>query len=358
MIAIAEAKAPTYNLDAIPADRGAQAAAFARTKMHLWFMGEIHRTVTDVARDTHNALMTIGDRPVELSDMGAVGAVFARSWEDWIQWYTKTIHSMIGQAAAVSYGPVALIHDRDVLPYKDAGDVLEVVRPPIQPPDHGALELLRQVRTKAIEPRVYDRTGLSGRIWRLDRATRKQIDTGLAKAVANGMTPWDTSKLVEGYLGAGRDCPRWTSARLSQANPLTIVKGDPTGLIRGGRCNGQGVAYNALRLARTELQYSANLMTQELHKLNPWVEAEMVNLSPNHPKPDICDDVAGGGELGNGIYPIGDISLPLHPNCLCYLSAELIDPETFNKLMRDYLRGGSPAWPAMGNWASFVGGSI
>ena len=68
--------------------------------------------------------------------------------------------------------------------------------------------------------------------------------------------------------------------------------------------------------------------------------------------------MAGGGENGDGIYPIGEISYPLHPHCLCYISAVTVDPATFNRLMRGYLRSGSSAWPAMGGWTSFVGGSL
>lgn len=358
---ILEAQDPTYDLDGITWQDAPAASAFALVKMHLWTMGEIHRTLAEVGKETRADLDRIGDRPLELGDIGPIYAAFVARWTRWIEWYADTLFRLIGQAAAVKYAPAALAHDAIILPFKPEADLEEVVRPPITSPDMGALELVNYVRRETMAPRVYDQTGLSGRIWRLDNQTRSQINATLNQAVANQWTPWQTAEAVEGFLGFGADCPRWTRARISATNPVLIAQGDRTGLVSGGACRSQGVAYNALRLSRTELQYAANLMTQELHRLSPWVEAERVNLSPQHPRPDICDDVAGGGETGDGIYPIGDISLPLHPHCLCYFTAELIDPRQFNRLMRDYLRagaGGSSRWPSMGGWASFVGGSL
>jgi len=63
-------------------------------------------------------------------------------------------------------------------------------------------------------------------------------------------------------------------------------------------------------------------------------------LSPAHAVPDECDDVASGGENGDGIYPQGEIDLPLHPNCICYSdAANVMKPEDFADRLGDWVDG-------------------
>ena len=62
-------------------------------------------------------------------------------------------------------------------------------------------------------------------------------------------------------------------------------------------CAGQGVAYNALRLARNEIQVAHGLATDSLFAKMPWVEKEAINLSPSHPAIGCaCEDVVVNGE--------------------------------------------------------------
>jgi hypothetical protein len=136
-----------------------------------------------------------------------------------------------------------------------------------------------------------------------------------------------------------------------------IAAGDTTGLFTGSECQSQGVAYNALRLARNEMQTALNIANDTLMQASPWVEGEQIVLSAEHPKPDQCDDVAGGGENNDGTYPKGTITLPLHVLCLCYKLAVMMDRAVFNNKLKGWLKGGE-SWPAMKDYNTFIGGTL
>jgi hypothetical protein len=54
---------------------------------------------------------------------------------------------------------------------------------------------------------------------------------------------------------------------------------------------------------------------------HPETEAIKWNLNPAHPKPDICDTLAGNDMgLGAGVYYVGYVPMIPHPNCGCFTS--------------------------------------
>ena len=142
---------------------------------------------------------------------------------------------------------------------------------------------------------------------------------------------WALTPTVPG--GRARGFTRWTRPQ----SPLAIQPG----LYSGSACAGQGVAYNALRMARTEIQYVHGQATDYAMAKMPWIDEERIYLSRAHPEPDICDDVVNGGRGGKGIYPVGTIVLPLHPHCLCGKEALQPDPASFVKDLRAWMQGGS-----------------
>jgi hypothetical protein len=198
---------------------------------------------------------------------------------------------------------------------------------------------------------------LSGRIWKWDRESREGINRVLMDGIANQKSAWDIAKNLEQYLGANEDCPRWTSTRLHGRTKKEIAAGDTGGLLSGNACDGSGVSYNALRLARTEIQKAHTLATDRIMAAQPWVEKEKVHLSAAHPETDICDDVVGGGEKGEGVYDVGTIELPLHPNCLCYKTAVLMDEKDFTSQMNGWLRG-TTTWSEMDEYEAAIGGQL
>lgn len=157
--------------------------------------------------------------------------------------------------------------------------------------------------------------GLSNKIWQTSQEARNGVNRVLFSGVQNGKSAYDIAKDLEQYLGPGQDCPRWTRTRLYNRTKKQIAAGDRGGLITGNPCGSKGVAYKALRVARTEVQRVHNEATTQAMRDLPWVEEEQINLSPAHPVEDICDDIIARGRDGKGIYPIGEIKLPIHPNC-------------------------------------------
>ncbi len=197
---------------------------------------------------------------------------------------------------------------------------------------------------------------LSQRLWRLEHESLEGIQAVIFNGLANQRSAWDMARDLEQYLGANSRCPRWAHARL-RLTKADIAAGNRTGLLSGADCAGQGVAYNALRLARNEIQIVHHLATDTLLESMPFVLRERVLLSPDHPKRDICDDVTSGGENGDGVYPKGEVHLPLHVQCLCFKTAVLMDETEFTGRLRGWMQG-TEAWAEMDAYAELVGGEI
>lgn len=83
----------------------------------------------------------------------------------------------------------------------------------------------------------------------------------------------------------------------------------------------------ALRVMRTELNRAHGEAYRQGAGRHPDVIGERFVLSPNHPKPDICDEYARADQygLGPGVYPVGKAPWPAHPNTMSYLEAVFRD---------------------------------
>ena len=97
-----------------------------------------------------------------------------------------------------------------------------------------------------------------------------------------------------------------------------------------------GVSYAAKRLGRTELNnaFHATAVTEAIE--NPYVTGMQWNLSGSHPKPDECNEYAEqvhyrGGEPG--VYKPEQVPAKPHPNCLCFMTPEVVDEDEFVALL-------------------------
>jgi hypothetical protein len=187
--------------------------------------------------------------------------------------------------------------------------------------------------TAASERTMPDRLTLSQRVWRLETGGLQQIQGTLAGAYAARTNAWDLARQLEGQLGANQDLPRWSSTRLYRMTPSERAASE-RGLLRGTENLGRGVAYNALRLARTEIQYANHAVSTEIARRSPWVTGRYVRLSPSHPQIDICDQYASGGP-----YPKTDEILPLHPQCMCRYENEVIGDADFANQVKGWVQG-------------------
>lgn len=198
---------------------------------------------------------------------------------------------------------------------------------------------------KAASERTYsDRLALSDRIWRLRNGGLAQIRGTLALAMTERTNAYTLAQKLEGVLGVDQDLPRWSWERLYQMTAAERAASSE-GLLQGTQNRSKGVAYNALRLARTELQFANHAVTTEIARRSPWITGRFVRLSPAHPQIDICDEYAGGGP-----YAVGDEILPLHPHCLCYYEEQMTDQAAFVDQVRGWVAGDNDYLDEYAGW--------
>ncbi len=360
---LVEAATDTITLADVPSEQVHEAARAALMRLHLYILGETHQYLLDVGTAVSDTLQgqELNGYTASLVLQNGLAA-----WDEFINRYTELLARGQMVAASIPFGVWAVLHDTYVRPQIEVQEssfarmiaadfwrniLLERIDP----------DVLFQPQLRAIVDAANQRTwedglNLSRRIWNLDAYGRAGLNTAVSSALSEGKSAWELAEDVEQFLGAGRNCPRWARARL-RLTKREIGLGDRTGLHTGRECNGRGVSYNAMRLARTEIQAIYNTATVANFQRMPFVEMEQIHLSAEHPKPDICDDVVNGGEDGDGVYEVGDIALPLHPNCLCYRTAVLMDETEFVRKLRGWMQGRSQ-WPAMDEYQTAVGGEL
>lgn len=337
----------------------------ALMRLHLKLTGDVHGWLADCGQQLRQQVLALAGDDGQLGPLA--GAVLAeRSSQAWGEAFGRIRQRLEAgrkQAALLGFASLAYWHGRLL-----GGEVSEALRQAGKrrwaeagPPVIGVEPLAffqpqMDEILAATADRVYgDGFKLSQRIWHLDETSRAGIQQIIASGIASGNSAWNIAPQLEQYLGAGSDCPRWTRDRLFGLTKSDIAAGDRTGLLSGQPCGSSGVAYSALRLARNEIQIAHAAATDAIMARQPWVEAERVHLSPSHPPIGcICEEVTEGGANGNGVYPKGEIVLPLHVQCLCYKTAELMNDDEFVGRLRGWMTG-SEAWPEMNSYAGWVG---
>lgn len=185
--------------------------------------------------------------------------------------------------------------------------------------------LIKSMRDAVFKRRYADGHNLSDRIWNMAAISEREILGRVNAAISKGTSAVELSKSVRQFLF--QPGPAWT----------TGIKASVTG--RGS------MAYNALRLARTEIN-NAYKTAQTLQAQNsPLVVGIKWNLSGSHPTdwpvsamykgyPEICDYFAEDDHhgLGPGVFPKDDV-WETHPNCLCHLTDVLAPPEQLEELL-------------------------
>jgi hypothetical protein len=341
-------------LDSIPLTRMYQASFKAVVRLHLYFTGRTHELFSEFSTKAQAMILRKGgrDQVIDGTDGYIIQTELVKLWGDTFTAWSEEFQSVRREAVSIPFGVMAVTHERLVRPAVSAQQsaISERVEDGVFSPQLGTL-------LNAAEQYLYgDSLNLSQRIWRIDRDARDGITNVLLNGISTGDSAWNIAQQLEQYLGANQECPRWTSTRLYGRTKTQIAQGDTTGLV-SSPCDGRGVSYNALRLARTEIQKAHALATDRILLSQPWVEKEQIHLSAAHPETDICDDTVQGGHDGKGIYAVGDIELPLHPNCLCYKTAVLMEEKEFTSQLRGWMQG-TQQWSAMDNYADLIGGDV
>lgn len=161
---------------------------------------------------------------------------------------------------------------------------------------------------------------LSDRLWRVDRATRAAISDTVQGAIVRGESARQAAMRM---VAEGKAVPA----------DVAVVLRDALGQRIGSAVQAAiegNVMRNALRVTRTEINraYTEAFVTSAFEY--PDTAGVRFNLSPLHPRFDVCDIHAGANlhGLGPGVYPQGQHPYPAHPETLSYLTIVFLDEVT------------------------------
>jgi len=343
-------------LNDIPGDLALEAQQAGLMRLHLYFIGQTHARLIDLAAEFRSILVKYAGEDGKLDGLGNLLAQrdMLAAWQAFYEDWARLFATARWQAGSLAFGGMAVMHRRqsEILNPKSKSKNEDVNQPEFDAVYRPQLQTILE----AASQRLYgDGLTLSQRLWKHDQQSWNAILGTLSKGIADGNSAWNIAKELEQSLGAGAECPRWTSTRLYKRTKSDIAGGDMTGLYSGAACAGQGVAYNALRLARNEFQIAHHMATDSMFGKMPWVEKEAINLSPSHPSINCaCEDVVVSGENGTNVYQKGEVSLPIHVQCLCYKTSVLMDDDVFVDRVRGWMDGTQP-WGAMDDFSSWLG---
>ena len=354
--------AKTKTLADVPWDLAFEAQQAALMRLQLYMIGRTHELLGALADRARDALVKAAGEDGKLDSVGfyLVQTEIEKAWAEMFGEWKRVFSGLRWEAGSLPFGTLAVLFERFIgVTKEEQRRSNEGARLEEQEGIVAVYEPQLKSILEAARARIYgDGFNLSQRIWRLDQASLAEIRRILAAGVAGGRSAWQMAEDLQGQLGAGSECPRWTSTRLYGRTKSDIASGDKTGLYSGDECRGQGVAYNALRLARNELQIVHARATDDVLRNSPWVEKERICLSPSHPAISCrCEEVVSGGENGDGVYPVGTVILPIHVQCLCRKEGVLMDEAEFVRRMRGWMNG-VESWPKMDSFSDYLGVGI
>lgn len=180
---------------------------------------------------------------------------------------------------------------------------------------------------------------LSDRVWQNVRRLRDEMEVAITISIGDGESAASMSRRVRTYLND----PDLMFRRFRYKDTETgewkrkwkkRVRDEETGKTHWIDCDrdtyktGTGVykssAKNAMRLARTETNIAYRRADHERWQQMDFVLGQRINLSNNHPAPDICDTLKGD-------YPKDFLFDGWHPQCFCYVTPILASEEDMIK---------------------------
>lgn len=307
-----------------------------------WLVGEVRRRAE-------------ADGTVGTAELAGLPALMESRWKAAMREWTALFTAAREQAGSLPFGALVVRHNHfmGLVQPQPLAESRSLLQEDLSPAEMGTLiNLWQDRRARALEAAstrtMPDRMNLSQRIWRLENAGLAQIQGTVGTAFAERTNAYDLAARLEEQLGANQDLPRWTSTRLYRMTPTDRMN-DERGLLRGEENRGRGIAYNALRLARTEIQYANVYNHIEIARHSPWMTGKKVRLSPQHPVSDVCDGLAEGGP-----YPVTDVVIPAHPNCLCYEEYVVMDDQAFAQRTREWLAGNNDFLDEYQGWLGSI----
>lgn len=160
---------------------------------------------------------------------------------------------------------------------------------------------------------------LSDRLWRIDRGARDAVVNAVERAVVMGQ---GAAQAAREFLTRGEAVPADVQAKMGTGRVGAIGRETTALMVGDGRAGGGAMA-QAARVFRTEINRAHGAAYMKQAEQTPGFRGFQFTLSPAHPKPDICDEIAArdGFGLGPGVFPSMEEFLkvwPAHPNTLSY----------------------------------------
>lgn len=169
----------------------------------------------------------------------------------------------------------------------------------------------------------HDGLQLSDRIWRVNETARQVITRQVHTAILNGTT---ARKAAMQLIAEGKAVPADVTVTIRNAGGAVISRHTREALLAG---EGNPLR-NALRVMRTEINraFTESFVSSVFE--HDEVAAVKFNLSPLHPRFDVCDLHARANlfGMGAGVYPQGKHPYPAHPETLSFLTVVFEDEIT------------------------------
>lgn len=160
---------------------------------------------------------------------------------------------------------------------------------------------------------------LSDRLWRIDRGARDAVVNAVERSVVMGQ---NAAQAAREFLNRGQAVPADVQDKLGSGRVGAIGRETTALMVGEGRAGGGAMA-QAQRVFRTEINRAHGAAYMKQAEQTPGFRGFRFTLSPAHPKPDICDEIAASDRfgLGEGVFPNMEEFLkvwPAHPNTLSY----------------------------------------
>ena len=332
----------------------------AVSRLTLYVAGRVHALLWPAQKALTDAIRggADSDGMVGAAQAQAALATFEPKWRQFIGDYTALLSRAREQAGSIAYTPWRLRHNRY---FVSPVERLQEAFVPSADDYSQMVEMWMRRRNYALQvaqQRVYgDGLNLSQRIWRLDNGGMSQIRGTIAGAMSQRTSAWDLAERLEAQLNADQDWPKWSETRLYNMdargrlaskeglwrNAAEMRAGNPdvTGLLTPPA----GISYNALRLARNEIQAANHAVTSDIAQHFPGITGRKVVLSPAHPQSDVCDELAAGGP-----YEKTANFLPAHVQCMCRWGEVLMPVRDFAAQVGGWVRGENDFLDDYGSW--------
>lgn len=332
----------------------------AVSRLQLYVAGQVHALIYPfqswLTKEVGGAADAEG-----LADSSQLAGVLQTAdtrWRAVMRDYVALMARARQQAGSIAFGPWAAKHNRYFV--QPAERIQESFVPSAD--DYYKLAEMwlrrRDYALQVAQQRVYsDGLNLSQRIWRVEQGGMQTIRNTIANGMAQRTNAWDLARQLEGQLNADQDWPKWSEARLRNMDARQRANStdglwrnaadqrrqnpDVTGLLS----QPGGISYNALRLARNEIQAANHAVTSDIARNFPGIVGRKVVLSPAHPKLDVCDELAAGGP-----YETTANFLPAHPQCLCRWEEVLMPVADFAKQVKGWTAGENTFLDGYSSW--------